>query len=260
VYRDGTGLYKNTVTLSVQDARWFKEHQNGLEHEIWIPNGITKMPSFEAMGTTPITERHQKPVFSCHFISRNKSQIEQPMKVHLLRQSDYSIRFRAEFPFDVKDNDILTYQYLWGTPTAFRVFEEELRSPNDYDEVAIRASHGSIGAAELRVKFERENIQGLTPTLFSKEPFVLFSYSRDEQGMLWEPEPVTRIESDSLYITYERFLDNLDEAMIMRWRPISRAHFERDMSAARFLKIERVPETGQETNVVGEFETESKIR
>lgn len=236
VYRNGRGYFKNTATFIVQNARLFKSHGNGIEHSLWVPNKPAQLPDFEVMADTPLTKRLAAPVFSCAFLARGNRRMEQPMTLELLEQNSNTIRFRAIFPFPVKDNDILTYQYVWGVPNMFRAFEEEMEGDNDYDEVGVRTTHGEIGNVELRVKFEREAVRGRRPTLFSKEPFVVFSYTPKEDGILSEPESVGKIERNADYEIYERTVNELHGAMLIRWRPVSKATMERELGAAGIPK------------------------
>ena len=96
-----------------------------------------------------------------------------------------------------------------------------------FQEVSLRAHYGEIQEATLRVRFERDNVYGVIPEIFSKRPYVQFSpSSREEESELGDASEPLAHERDSAYETYEHPAHHLRGAMIMRWIPVSRAHSE----------------------------------
>jgi hypothetical protein len=235
VYRSGCGVFKSTVEIFVSNPAQIAEQGNRVQHTIWLPQG--QFPPFAEMTATSIRERTLRPIFSSVFIARGGKRLPQPMRAHLVNQEDRLITFQLEFPFKVKNNDVLTYHYLWSMPGAFHRFEEELGSEDAYDQVSLRVPFGKIGTARLRLKFERETVQGFSPPLFSKEPFVQFSISDTEQGLLLEPTAVSSLYEDATWEVYEWSSESLAHALVMRWRPVSRSTLNEVVEKSRFWRL-----------------------
>lgn len=240
IYRSGCGVFKNTYTIVVHNPEAILERGNRVQHTIWIPNqSESSFPPFEEMVSTRIPERLTRPVFSSIFLRRGKKAADpKPMKVYLGDQDDKSIRFDLEFPLrEVKNNDILHFQYLWSMPGIFHPYEE-LLGEDAYEEVALRTTYGEIGKARLRVRFERETLQGaVSPPIFSKEPFIQYSITQDENGITTGPEEVSAYRQDATWETFESTRRKLGQAMIMRWRPVSKKNLEKHLDASRFSKV-----------------------
>jgi hypothetical protein len=234
IYRTGLAVFKNTVTMAVSDADSLRKRGNYFDHSIWLPSDRAVFPPFQTMLETPISQRLQKPMFYCRFIKLGKVPSEKPLRLESVSQRDRHIGFRVYMPFEVKSNDLVTYNYAWSMPAVFRSFEEEFSGEEDYDQVALRTNHGEIRDAVFRLKFEREGQHAYSPDLFSKAPFALYSLIPTEDALAAaEPEAVTRVEPESTWEIYEIRQSRLDGAVSIRWRPGSKARFERELGTAR---------------------------
>jgi hypothetical protein len=234
IYRSGLGVFKNTVTMVVSDADFIRKRGNYFDHTIGLPSDRAVFPPFQRMLETPISQRLQSPMFYCRLIKSGKVPMETPLKVESISQRDGHIAFRVHMPFEVKSNDLVTYNYAWSMPAVFRSFEEEFCDEDDYDQVALRTNHGTIKDAVFRLKFEREGQHGHSPVLFSKAPFALYSLRPTEDALAAaDPEGVTRVEPESTWEIYEIRQGNLDGAVSVRWRPGSKARFERELGSVR---------------------------
>jgi hypothetical protein len=220
--------------MAVSDADSLRKRGNYFDHSIWLPSDRAVFPPFQTMLETPISERLQKPMFYCRFIKLGKVPSEKPLRLESVSQRDRHIGFRVYMPFEVKSNDLVTYNYAWSMPAVFRSFEEEFSGEEDYDQVALRTNHGEIRDAVFRLKFEREGQHAYSPDLFSKAPFALYSLIPTEDALAAaEPEAVTRVEPESTWEIYEIRQSRLDGAVSIRWRPGSKARFERELGTAR---------------------------
>jgi hypothetical protein len=228
VYRNGLGVFKNKNEFFIRNAQDFVNEGNQFVHHIWLPNKTTILPDFEEMLKAPVKDRYKKPFFVAMFFgARNGDRIEQSMKVTVLQQDPHDIKLAFQFPFSVKDSDILEYQYVWGLPKAFYPYEEEqLRDGVDFQEVPLVCRHGQIDTAELRVKFERETVYGRNPHIFSKQPFVVFSRSSESEWLSSKVSNVQKITKDSVFETYEHITTKLGRGLAIRWRPGNKSYIE----------------------------------
>jgi hypothetical protein len=231
IYRSGLGILKNKNTIVINNAREFIQRGNRIEHRIWLQNRNAGFPDFQDMLKTSITQRHVKPFFVAMF-SGTKREPERPMKAMLMDQGPQMLRIGLEFPFPVKDSDILEYQYSWGMPGAFYGFEDDQPEGLQYQSVSVRSLHGKIDTAELEIKFERETVSLTNPQIFSKEPFAVFAASPDGDGATSEPIKIVQVTRDPIFEVYEHSTKDLTGTMIIKWRPASRAYIQSELDAS----------------------------
>jgi hypothetical protein len=222
VYRDGSGLVKNTVQAYVRDAHKV-ETAGGIPHEIWLPSRDIKIPALAQMSKEPVSHRFAKPFFFAVLLSVGGKSQEQPLEVTEIVNSGTEMRFVLKFPMSLKDHDHLEYQYVWGMPGMFDTAEEQLKAREiKCQEVSLRSNYGEVRQAVLRVRFERANIQGLMPEIFSKTPYMQFTPSTREDSAPYEDAVVPiSISRDAVFLTFEHSYDRLLGSMTMRWVPIS---------------------------------------
>jgi hypothetical protein len=231
IYRNGTVVVKNTTTIAINDAAALQRQNNGIEHRIWLPNNRCVFPPFEDMAGQPLTNRLTIPVFYWHLIRRNERRLDTNLTLAGITQTDREIAFVLVFPFNLKNHDELTYQYIWSMPRLFAPYEDDLR-PDEYCELAMRTNHGKIGTAVFRLKFEREGRLGHAVPLFSKDPFVLYTMSSTEESLAGESTPLHRTEDESYWEIFEERQQDLNGAIILRWRPSSQAAVQHALDSA----------------------------
>lgn len=224
VYRNGGGIFKNKVEIGITDSAEIVRQGNAVQHTLWLHNKEMLFPPFAEMLGSAVRDRRHKPFFMAMFLQRAQTTMEEPMKAELIKQTDHEISFWLKFPFKVKDSDILRYQYVWGLPSCFYAYDEELNEKGlIYQEIGLRCHHGQIKTAELRAKFERETRYGASPGIFDKEPYVVFSPASSGDGHETDAEPIRKTEKDSIFEIYEQPAKNITGSMAIRWRPISKA-------------------------------------
>lgn len=230
ILRNGTAVFKHTVTIGVYQPD--PVSKRGILHELWAPQGAPNLPPLEEMARVPLVKHHDQASFSCSCIRKNAETINMPMRVERHQQDARSIRFRLRFPFELRSSDVLCYQYVWSLPKAFATCEEDLGA-RGYNEIPLRTPHGPITDAILKVKFEREIVHGASAELFSKKPFLLYSYTQNEDAFaLEEPTPVPLVEYDAMWEIYQAHIPHLQNAVLLRWQPSSRATIREALRSA----------------------------
>jgi len=218
VHRNGAGLFKNTVQITITDQSGFAK--TGIDHEIWLPHTAGRLPGLDKMAATSISQRLKQPVFNCIVLSRNGHMVGEPMEIIKSRRDSNYIHFQARPPFEVKVKDTIKYQYVWSMPKAFHVFLDQFEPRQLFEEIALRTTHGKIGHATLRVKFEKETSHSIAQELFEAPPQVMQTLSNREDDLRRETYTPGKVYHDAMFHIFEHELTDLEgSALVMRWKP-----------------------------------------
>lgn len=255
VYRSGLGVFKHKVTIAINDVNELAAHGFTIPHQLSLPTKLAKFPRLEEMLKFPLKERARVPVFNCFLLSRANRDVEDPLHVEAIEETDHLIRFAIHLPRDLKNNDTVGYQFVWSMPNAFYVHEEEMTRDKVIgdQEISLSSRYGKIPQATLRVKFERETIHGSRhQPLFSKSPYLLSAFSAAESApTVSGPDEIRDRGKDSIFEIYEKTEKNVEGSLIIKWRPVSCSHIQK-------LKMEPIgPGQGSSENSASK-ETQKK--
>lgn len=231
VYRNGFGTVHNIVDIRIKDAERFStESSCCIRHRIWTHFG--KFPSFGQMLDVPIHERKSKAFFYGMLTMHGNKNMNTPLYIahgdtmHT-NTREFDVKFLNQHgePLKFKVNDTVRYQYAWGLPQMFPLYEDDLEKPVS-DEITTKAyclaeldnNHGKIGHATLEVRFERDAKHGCYGSLFSKTPISIATRAprHPNKGVVCEVlnnlKPVKQVVDGGheFDMWYERYIVNLN--------------------------------------------------
>lgn len=223
MHRSGVGITRMRCQVLILDAHRLRE-RGGIPHRIWTIR--SKFPPLEQMLDVQIRHRQAEAVFTAVIVSCNYRRLNVPPEVIQRSRTDTSIEFFLVPPegLNIRDDDIIEYQYAWSLPGSFATVEEELGAVA-FDEASLTTSHGPIRQAELVLEFEREarGVRRVSP--FSKEPYLLISNQAGTGGSISEPLPFPHVDENIWYLTYAWSMREFYGTIISRWRPVSRTRW-----------------------------------
>jgi hypothetical protein len=189
IYRNGFGTTQNIITCKIKDAEAFYQQDKGvLHHRIW--SFQENLPSFADMMKVSVDQRKSSAFFNARLEDQPHRNINAKLSIKKLSRDEKALNFSVQFVdennrlFKLKNNDIIRYQYAWGMPNMYKVFEEELENPDgdkidssSYNLAEVQANYGKINKMNLELRFERGATYEKNLELFSKRPFYKESHS-----------------------------------------------------------------------------------
>ena len=235
IYRNGFGTVQNITNMVIRDPnRFMNDYDGKIQHRIWTNR--QKFSSLEEMMNVPVHLRKEKAFFNAKLDEHPNRLISPRIEICDIKNTENSITFSIRFVDEngenliFRKNDTVSYQYAWGLPEMYKIFDDDLDVGDDinnatYNLAEIDANHGKIEKLRIDLRFEREASYVKQIGLFNKSPFYRTSHGFADP--LWSQprnlKPVLRagVEYDMWYEIFSETLTKFDGRVQIAWRPSS---------------------------------------
>ncbi len=233
VYRNGYCTSQSINEITVTDKTRFQS----IEHHMF--NYGKDFPPLDSMMQTPINKRKELPFFYGKADITGNKRLGTGLDISEIDHRGKDIYFKVglkdkrDMPLNVIWNDRIRYQFAWGLPNVYPIFEEDLEAPTTaeitpqtYCLAEAEANKGRIKNFVLEIRFERQSKGKEVGELFSKNPVYRIGRHVGQKVVWGEINILTLMpnvprELDLWYEVYRFEKRDFEGRVQVAWRPSS---------------------------------------